>query len=573
MPSDRMAQIEDRFSSGVGYRLLNAVKASPVLARMAWRMLRLYQTLSDAAPDEHAQLKVMERAPPPPAGGRRVLFFSLRGWPIHLAWETTLARALHLRGAQTLTVVCDRVLPACEPRTSVDDFDSTCERCAWKSAHILPATGLPHRRLSEFVSREEVEDFRRRTAALSLDELQAFTAGGLPIGALVGASVNRHLLQGRIEPVPEHVAAYRRFVAAGLTVQAAVARLLDAYRPAVALAMNGVFYAEAIFLAMAQARAIPVWTYERAKKVDGLIFAKDVPVIKQDFAELWRQWRTRALTPEQDAALDDYLRGRASGDVGIERLWQDMRDSEAASASASAGAGAGASAVDGAATAVLFTNVLWDTAVYQSDIGFESMAEWVVHTVRWFAAHPQRRLIIRVHPAEVRVPFKASRDSLATRLAAAFPSLPSNVRVVAPTDPFSSYTLLAAAAVVLAYTSTIGLEAAVGGVPTIVAGDTHYRKKGFTLDPDTAAAYAAAIDQAFAQGRMAAADTALARRYAYLYFFDQIVPFRLVHEGPRSYVTFHYRRNEELRPGGDAALDAICAALLSGAPLVNPFTA
>ncbi len=552
-----MHQIEDHLSSSWRFKLLNLIKRSTTLTQLSWKSLRLYQTITGIAPDEHAQLRDIEPAVPPPRNGKRVLLFSLRGWTTHLAWETTIARALHLRNAQTLTILCDRLLPACEPRTSIDDFDSTCARCARQSSRFLAATGLPHRWLSAFVTPDEVTAFQKRVADLPLADLQAFEAGGLPIGQLVAASVNRHLLQGQVNNVPEHVAAYRRFVAAGLTAHTAIGRLLDSYQPEVVFAMNGVFYAEAILLAMARARAISVWTYERGKKVNAIIMAHNEPVIKQDFEAKWRERAQQPLTPAQAQALDEYMQSRASGNVGIERLWQTMTGDKVT--------GTGEKP-----TAVLFSNVLWDTAVYNSDIAFDSMSDWIIHTIKWFEHRPVYQLAIRIHPAETRVPFKVSRAPLLEHIHRAVPDLPPNVRVIGPADSFSSYALVENAAVVLAYTSTIGLEAAVGGVPVVVAGRTHYRGKGFTRDPDTRNAWETALAQAFEQGRMSQAQIDLARRYAYLYFFSEIIPFSLVKEAPRSYVTFNYRRNDELRPGQNTALDAICTALLTGAALTNP---
>ena len=48
----------------------------------------------------------------------------------------------------------------------------------------------------------------------------------------------------------------------------------------------------------------------------------------------------------------------------------------------------------------------------------------------------------------------------------------------------SSYTLGRMSRFALVYTSTLGLELACAGVPVVVAGDTHYRDLGFTLDVD-----------------------------------------------------------------------------------------
>jgi hypothetical protein len=402
-----------------------------------------------------------------------------------------------------------------------------------------------------------VAAFRQQVADLSLEELKNFTAKGMSIGELVAPSTNRHLLRGQVDPTPEHVEAYRRFVAAGLAIQAAAEKLLDELRPEVVLVMNGLFYAEAILMMMANAEGIPVWSYERSHKVDHLIFAQNRAAVKADFDDMWKEWADKPLSPEQASKLDDYLEKRAAGEVGIYRLLPETQILDSTDSKVP--------------TAALFTNVLWDTSVYLSDIGFDSMADWVIHTVRWFEAHPEWRLIVRVHPAETRVAFKPSCDPILERINQAMPTLPKNVRVVPPESATSSYGLMKSADATLVYTSTVGMESAVRGTPTIVAGKIHYRGKGFTLDPDTPEAYDTALLEVFSGKRMTESEVELARRYAYHFFFTKMIPFDLVHEGPRFYMTFNYRTNDDLRSGQNAALDAICEALLSGNRLVNPF--
>lgn len=554
--SDLMHRIEDVASSGVPSRLIAAVKRSRALSGVAWRTLHIWQKVTRSAPDALRQLESMERAPS--AGdGPRVLMFSLRGWTTHLAWETTLARALHVRGAETLTVLCDRALPACEPRTEGNDYASTCDRCVALSGGFLERTGLPYQWLSAYLDPRDHGTAAAAVADLPLDGLRAFEEDGVPIGRLVAASVNRHLLRGNgHEPTPMYVEAYRRFVAAGIVARRAGAKLLARFRPERIVVLNGLFYAEAILMYVARQEGIPVYAYERAKRLNSLIFARNEAVVRQSFDAKWAENRDRPLTAAQSSALDAYVASRFAGEVGIERLWAQQAGWEAPD--------------DGRPMAALYTNVLWDTAMFDSDMAFGSMTEWIVHTIAWFARRPDRRLVIRVHPAEVRVPFKASRDRVVDRVAAAVATLPENVRVVGPEEPLDSYELLRRSSVVLTYASTIGLEAAVTRVPTVVAGRTHYRNRGFTLDPVNPAEYDLALEEAFRAGPLEDRRWELARRYAWLYFFEEIIPFPLVHEEPRSYVTFAYHSGAELAVGREAGLDSICNAVLMGGPVINP---
>ena len=49
----------------------------------------------------------------------------------------------------------------------------------------------------------------------------------------------------------------------------------------------------------------------------------------------------------------------------------------------------------------------------------------------------------------------------------------------------NTYDLMDMADLGLVYTTTVGLEMAMRGIPVVVAGKTHYRNRGFTQDPHT----------------------------------------------------------------------------------------
>jgi hypothetical protein len=95
----------------------------------------------------------------------------------------------------------------------------------------------------------------------------------------------------------------------------------------------------------------------------------------------------------------------------------------------------------------------------------------------------------------------------------------------------------------IVYTTTVGLEMAMSGVPVVVAGQTHYRNKGFTLDPDSWDSYFALLDQAIrrladnhlqngnpqdrhtASFHLERAQVEQAWNYAYRFFFEFPLPF------------------------------------------------
>jgi len=63
------------------------------------------------------------------------------------------------------------------------------------------------------------------------------------------------------------------------------------------------------------------------------------------------------------------------------------------------------------------------------------------------------------------------------------PELPEFIHVIEPAEKVNTYDLIELADLGLVYTTTVGLEMALRGIPVVVAGQTHYRGRGFTYDP------------------------------------------------------------------------------------------
>jgi hypothetical protein len=189
------------------------------------------------------------------------------------------------------------------------------------------------------------------------------------------------------------------------------------------------------------------------------------------------------------------------------------------------------------------------------------MKVWINAVVEAVSRRPHMTLIVRIHPAE---------HSWGTRQpvleALHRPSLPENVRIVGAADAINSYTLLELSDVVLTYASTIGLEAAVRGLPVVVAANTHYRDCGFTIDISSHDELERCLDTV---GPPTAEQVELARRYAFTFFFRCMVPFPAVNtvEGHATQVPDN---GGQLLPGKDPYLDFVCERILKGGDFVLP---
>jgi hypothetical protein len=91
-----------------------------------------------------------------------------------------------------------------------------------------------------------------------------------------------------------------------------------------------------------------------------------------------------------------------------------------------------------------------------------------------------------------------------------------------------TYDLIEVADLGLVYTTTVGLEMAMSGLPVIVAGKTHYRGKGFTLDADSWVSYFKLLGQLLEKPQvfqLTRPQVEDAWNYAYRFFFNFALPF------------------------------------------------
>jgi len=174
---------------------------------------------------------------------------------------------------------------------------------------------------------------------------------------------------------------------------------------------------------------------------------------------------------------------------------------------------------------MLAANVLGDSLTLGRNVFAESMSEWMTRTVRFFAGRKDVQLVIRVHPGETLVPKARSMGQVARD---ALPILPDHIHVIAPKDPVNTYDLIEIADLALVYTTTVGVEAAMNGRPVIACGNTHYRERGFTIDPASWDEYFAAVEAVLADfggHRLTEEQVALAWNYGYRFFFEYPRPF------------------------------------------------
>jgi hypothetical protein len=128
-------------------------------------------------------------------------------------------------------------------------------------------------------------------------------------------------------------------------------------------------------------------------------------------------------------------------------------------------------------------NSSWDQAALGLHAVFQDSADWIFETVRWVLDSTDSPVIVRQHPAE-RLPSARSSDDYAKLLGERFPNQP-RLHFIAAEDPVNTYELLKVVSVVVAYTSTVGVEAAALGKVVVTASRSYYSQLGFVWSATT----------------------------------------------------------------------------------------
>lgn len=296
--------------------------------------------------------------------------------------------------------------------------------------------------------------------------------------------------------------------------------LLAGDRYDVVIIPNGSILEFGIFYRVAQHLGVPSVTIEFGEQRERMWLAQNDEVMRLDTSALWESKGGYPLGDVELEQLKTLYEARRGGKIweNFARQWQSGENKGAAEARLQLGLD------PEKPLALLCTNVVGDSLALGRQVFTAGMADWLAKTVRHFAQRPEFQIVVRVHPGELLGAGHPSVDIIRS----AVPEMPPHVIVIPPESKINTYDLIESAHLGLVYTTTVGMEMSMSGIPVVVSGRTHYRGKGFTFDPETLPEYLANIDQLLRRplGEKIPQDQIqLAWNYAYRFFFEYPFPF------------------------------------------------
>ena len=555
----------------------HGIRRFPALWRASRLARRWYHARFEAYPDWRAPLAadpgLWESARAAAQGGPRVLMATSIGSYAHaVTLESALAAALTFRGAEVHALICDGAMTACaECEASLypnlarfvehGPQADLCSNCQWPAERVYAQLGLKVHRYSDWLTAEDRAEAHRLGSTLPVDQIEGFSLDGVAIGEHAHAGALRFFATGSLDDQPAAEPVLRRYLESALLTAFATRRLFRTVGFSSAVFTHGIYVPWGIVGEVARCERVHVSTWNVAYRKRRFIFSHDDTYHHTLMSEPAEQWEDQELSPAHERELMQYLSSRREGLfdwIVFHRPTRQDPDEIARRVG-----------VDRSKPVVgLLTNVSWDAQLHYPANAFPNMLEWLVHTCEYFATRPDLQLLIRVHPAEISG-FPPSRQPILEELRKRVPRLAPNIFVVPPESGMSTYALMSLCNAAIIYGTKMGVELTSVGLPVIVAGEAWIRNKDLTHDATSPAEYFRILEQLPFAERLGPGQLARARRYAYHFFFNRMIPLPFIKpKAGYPIYTLELERLQQLLPGSSQGLDTICEGILSRGPFV-----
>jgi hypothetical protein len=493
-----------------------------------------------------------------------VLFLPM-GNSIAFFIQALLSHALNLRGARSKFILCDRKLPICVAKTIDNINTESCHYCYYTRKKLASNMNLSVKWIGEFIKDKDIINANKFVSSLDLDEYYGLKYKGVNIGKYAEAATKRFLQTGVIENKEFNKNIFSQYLVSAVLLVELSERILERTKPT-HLIINDVAYLNGVFMDYFTKNKIKCIVHGIGILKNHLNLnhldqeRKDILVIS---SKVWKKYTAQTLSGTQKKELEELLSSRVRGtgmfvDHGkFAQIKTKKKIVESLNIDINKNIG------------VLFTNLLWDASLAGVDVVFKNPFEWIYETINWFTHRNEKLLIVKVHPAEEIV---GTRLSFTSYINSKFPELPENIIVLPPKTEISTYGLFDIADYAIVYTSTAGLEMAIGCFPVITTAQTHYRERGFTFDATDKEEYFDFLENV-KKLEMTPKMRDLANKYGYLHFCDREIPFKFIKFGGENFSSPELRLKDwhELLPGSDENLDKICDGIIYGKEFLRSY--
>ena len=450
----------------------------------------------------------------PPAKGAPVIFFKTSSGIDDFSWNSAFhlltSWAFRLQGTPVQFFACKSGMTHCVLGTNRDDVTQKppCKSCIYQSKTLYTRADV------NWFSFKGDEELDHALVNLPLADLQRFEFNGIPLGKLSLPGLRWILRRHHLTDDKPTRYLLREYIRSAWNVAREFEVLIKREKPRAVVVFNGQMFPEATAKFVARKHGIRAITHEVGLRPATAFFtegeATAYPLhIPNEFE----------LDDEQNARLDEYLSKRFQGDFTMAgmKFWSDMKGLDEAFLAKTA---------EFEQIIPIFTNVIFDTSQPHANTLFEDMFTWLNAVLEVVRENPKTLFIIRAHPDEMRLR-KASLETVANWIADRRAADEPNVIFIPPHETLSSYELIQYSKFVMIYNSTIGMEAAIMGMPVLCAGKARFTQYPTVFFPQNVGAYKEKLAEML---KAESIDTPTefkrnARRFLYYQLYFSSLPF------------------------------------------------
>lgn len=471
----------------------------------------------------------------------------------------TIAKALQLRGADVLVLVCDKSLPGCEIKSSTNQhLSDPCWECQFNKKNIFRLFGLPNISYSDVLN-----DTDKRLIDKLVNEFNEDTEKVVyknhDLTRCIEDSVIRYFYGGEAKNKAIHSKLRSQHIETALKNIITSENIDATWKP------------DAVLCNMtAYSTWNPIYEYfgERIKTVSltdlnpkAITYNFHEVLLNRDrFEKYYEARESKILTRREKMELDTYLKNRFAGEDWLFKKDQFYTSNDEQTEIDGLG-------IDPSKRNIfLFSNLYWDTGLSDKAVLFEDVISWVLKTIEFVKDRNDINLYIKTHPAEEYSTVK-SKKTVKSIIEQKYPNGIGNVTIIDPKRKIKPYSLFPYIDVAVLFQGTLGWELLKAGVPVISCAIAAYNGMGFVHEPQTLSAYKKSLMSA---GKLKA-DKDLLDVFLY-FFFMRVTAFPWEQSdsvyGNKIYNPLNIKSCDDLNLGSSKKLDFLCELIASDTNLI-----
>ena len=483
----------------------------------------------------------------------------LANFSLNAAFSMLSSWGMRQSGWRVIHFACEGGMSRCVQGTTENNpyIQPPCKLCAAYSHHLFSGSE------TAWFEYKRDEDLSAALVGKSVAEMMVFVFDDLPLGEIVLPSLRWRMRRHHLEDDDNTLLLFREFILSAYHVGKEFNALADRVNPDLVLVFNGQMFPEAMVSYLARQRGIKAISHETGYQPFTAFFTTEEATARK----VYLTEEEKTLTEEENRRLDAYLEKRFQGSFSMAgvKFWQDMESFPAEIEEKLAVY---------KQMVPVFTNVIFDTSQAHANTAFEHMFTWLDAVLEVAKSHPETLFVMRAHPDELRPNSnKKSKETVQDWVAATGAAELPNLVFIPPLQFISSYDLIQQSKFVLAYNSSIALEAVLLGKLPVCAGWAWYSEYPVVVSPQTPEEFHQKTNDLLAEENVELPEEfrQMARSLVYYQNFRASIPFD-------SYLGLHHipgfvrlksfdvaRLNEQIDP----AIKSLLAGIRDDLPVIK----